>query len=100
MPDPNYPFSHPIPFLRAVYPGAFPEVPLSSETREEKVPGALLTTEEAAAYLAISPETLRRLCRAKAITFIQATPSERRFAQADLDEYIASRRNKRASGVK
>lgn len=93
-------FSRPIPLLRALYPGSFPEIPLRPEARQERVPGALLTTEEAAEYLAIAPETLRRLCRQKAITFIQVTPSEYRFTVSDLEEYIASRRNKRASGVR
>jgi excisionase family DNA binding protein len=81
-------------------PGASREIPLRPEARQERVPGALLTTEEAAEYLAIAPETLRRLCRQKAITFIQVTPSEYRFTLSDLEEYIGSRRNKRASGVR
>ena len=93
-------FSRPIPLLRVLYPGSFPEIPLRAEARQERVPGALLTTEAAAEYLAIAPETLRRLCRQKAITFIQVTPSEYRFTLSDLEEYIASRRNKRASGVR
>jgi excisionase family DNA binding protein len=93
-------FAHPIPLLRALYPGSFPEKPLRPETRPERLPGALLTTEEAADYLAVAPETLRRLCRAKAVTFIQPTASEYRFALADLEEYVNSRRNKRASGLR
>ena len=93
-------FSRPIPLLRALYPGSFPEIPLRPGARQERVPGALLTTEAAAEYLAIAPETLRRLCRQKAITFIQVTPSEYRFPLSDLEECIASRRNKRASGVR
>jgi hypothetical protein len=36
----------------------------------EKPPGSLLSTEEAAAFLAISAETLRRLCRRRAITLL------------------------------
>ena len=93
-------FSRPLPILRALFPGSFPEIPLQPETRRERIPGSLLTTEEAANYLAIAPETLRRLCRAKAITFIQPTPSEYRFAFAGLEEYVNSRRNKRVSGVR
>ena len=93
-------FAHPIPLLRALYPGSFSEKPLRPETRPERLPGALLTTEEAADYLAVAPETLRRLCRAKAVTFIQPTASEYRFALADLEEYVNSRRNKRASGLR
>ena len=46
------------------------------------------------------PEALRRLCRGKAIAFIKVTSSEYRFALTDLEEYVASRRNKRASGVR
>jgi excisionase family DNA binding protein len=76
------------------------EIPFRHETHPYRLPGALLTTGEAADYLAIAPETLRRLCRQKAITFIQPTPSEYRFALADLEEYVSSRRNKRASGVR
>jgi hypothetical protein len=34
-----------------------------------KPPGSLLSTGEAAVFLRISPESLRRLCRRKAITF-------------------------------
>jgi excisionase family DNA binding protein len=93
-------FSHPIPILRALYPGSFPEIPYRPKTHQDRLPGALLTTEEAADYLAIAPETLRRLCRQKAITFIQPTPSEYRFALADLEEYVCSRRNKRTSRVR
>jgi excisionase family DNA binding protein len=92
---PNDIFTHPVPLLRALYPGSFPEIPLRPETRPERLPGALLTTDEAADYLAIAPETLRRLCRAKAITFVQPTPSEYRFAMSDIKEYISSRRTKR-----
>jgi excisionase family DNA binding protein len=72
--------------------------PLSFPLREtkEKPSGVLLTTEEASEYLAISPESLRRMCRRKAITFI-AVGSEYRFTQDDLKEYVASRRNRRKS---
>jgi excisionase family DNA binding protein len=60
---------------------------------------ALLNTDEAAEYLSISAETLRRLCRRKAITFIQITPSEYRFSRKDLNEYVSSRRNRRKSAL-
>jgi excisionase family DNA binding protein len=62
----------------------------------EKPFGSLLSTQEAAAFLAISAETLRRLCRRKAITFIQVS-SEYRFTKSDLNEFISSRRNRRKS---
>ena len=88
--------SHPVPLLRALFPGAFPDTLPAKETQREKPAGALLSTEQASDYLAISAETLRRLCRRKAISFIQVTPSEYRFQLVDLDEYIASRRNRRS----
>ena len=86
--------------LQALYPVVFPEIPPTFKTRPERPPGALRSTVEAADYLCISPVTLRRLCQRKAITFVTATPSEYRFLLRDLDEYIASRRNVRKSGVK
>lgn len=70
---------------------ALPPIPKASR---------LLSTDEAAQYLAISSETLRRMCRRKAITFIAVTPHEYRFAPVDLDEYVASRRNLRKSAVR
>jgi excisionase family DNA binding protein len=64
---------------------------------EPKPPGSLLSTEEAAAYLGLSPESVRRLCRRRAVTFIQAMPSEYRFHLDDLVEYVNSRRHRRKS---
>ena len=93
-------FAHPLSFLQTVYPGSFPLTPPEPESQPERLPGALLSTEESAAFLSISPETLRRLCRRKAITFIQVTPSEYRFAIPDLEEYVASRRFRRKSAVR
>jgi excisionase family DNA binding protein len=63
-------------------------------------PEALLNTEQAAAYLNIAPESLRRLVRRKAISFVQVLPSEYRFRQKDLEEYVLSRWNRRQSGVR
>jgi excisionase family DNA binding protein len=73
--------------------------PITAPASSEKPPGALLTTEEAAANLAISPETLRRLCRRKAITFVQIVHSEFRFDRKDLDEFIRSRKNRRKTSL-
>jgi excisionase family DNA binding protein len=56
-----------------------------------------LTTEEASEYLGISAESLRRLVRRKAISFVQVLPSEYRFRKEDLDEYTMSRWNRRKS---
>jgi excisionase family DNA binding protein len=85
----------PLPFQVVVQPTLTLFKPVAATT-PEKPPGSLLSTEEAAAFLAISAETLRRLCRRKAITFIQVA-SEYRFTIADLNEYVSSRRNRRKS---
>ena len=71
---------------------ALPPIPKSFDD-------SLLSTYDAAERLAISPETLRRMCRRKAITFIQVG-SEYRFSQWDIEEYVASRRNRRKSSVR
>ena len=71
---------------------ALPPIPKSFDD-------SLLSTYYAAERLAISPETLRRMCRRKAITFIQVG-SEYRFSQGDIEEYVASRRNRRKSSVR
>jgi excisionase family DNA binding protein len=63
-------------------------------------PEALLNTEQAAAYLNIAPESLRRLVRRKAISSVQVLPSEYRFRIEDLREYVRSRWNRRRSGVR
>lgn len=96
--------------LSAFYPGSFPDplrlsfgdepvktAPGPAPAAEPKPPGTLLSTEEAAAFLNISPESLRRLCRRKAVTFIQVMPREYRFHPDDLVEYVNSRRNRRKS---
>jgi excisionase family DNA binding protein len=91
------PFNHPVTLLQALFPGALPDPLADQETPKAKPAGALLSTEEAADCLAISAETLRRLCRRKAITFIAVTPHEYRFDRSDLEEYVNSRRNRRKS---
>jgi excisionase family DNA binding protein len=59
----------------------------------------LLNTEQAAAYLNIA-KSLRRLVRRKVISFVQVLPSEYRFREKDLQEYVMSRWNLRRSGVR
>jgi excisionase family DNA binding protein len=48
-----------------------------------------MTTVEAASNLNISVESLRRLVRRKAISYVAVLPSEYRFKRDDLDDYIA-----------
>ena len=84
--------------LNLWFPGEFRrEDRFRIEETPTKPNGTVLNTDEAAEYLSISAETLRRLCRRKAITFIQITPSEYRFSREDLNEYVSSRRNRRKS---
>ncbi|HEX3443867.1 MAG TPA: helix-turn-helix domain-containing protein [Chthoniobacterales bacterium] len=47
-------------------------------------PGGALTVEEAARYLGVTPETIRRLCRQRRISFAKIG-SDYRFRQVDLD---------------
>jgi excisionase family DNA binding protein len=91
-----------MPILKAIYRQTAPREPekTANTTEQEKPLGSLLSTERAAQYLDISPETLRRLCKRQVITFIRVTPHEYRFDLADLDEYKNSRRNHRKSAVK
>jgi excisionase family DNA binding protein len=63
----------------------------------EKPPGSLLTTEEAAEILSVVPETVRRLCQKRAITYTTVTATDYRFAREDLEEYLRSRTVKRKS---
>ena len=91
-----------MPILKAIYRQTAPREPekIAIATEKERPVGSLLSTERAAQYLDISPETLRRLCKRQVITFIRVTPHEYRFDLADLDEYKNSRRNRRKSAVK
>jgi excisionase family DNA binding protein len=91
-----------MPILKAIYRQTAPREPekTAKPTEQERPFGSLLSTERAAQYLDISPETLRRLCKRQVITFIRVTPHEYRFDLADLDEYKNSRRNHRKSAVK
>jgi excisionase family DNA binding protein len=60
--------------------------------REIKATGSdLLNCEEAAQVLSVSIETVRRLCRKKALTFTKVTGTDYRFRRSDLGEYLASR---------
>jgi excisionase family DNA binding protein len=56
-----------------------------------------LTAEQAAAHVGVSTETVRRLCRKRAITYTAVTATDYRFTRADLDEYLQSRTVKRKS---
>jgi excisionase family DNA binding protein len=60
----------------------------------------LLNTEQAAKFLHVSVESLRRLVRRKAISSVSVLPSEHRFRKKDLEEYVMSRWNRRKSGVR
>jgi excisionase family DNA binding protein len=91
-----------MPILKAIHRQTAPREPakIENSTEQERPVGSLLSTERAAQYLGVSPETLRRLCKRQVITFIRVTPHEYRFDLADLDEYKNSRRNRRKSAVK
>jgi excisionase family DNA binding protein len=48
----------------------------------------LLNTEQAAKFLHVSVERLRRLVRRKAISSVSVLPLEHRFRKKDLEEYL------------
>jgi excisionase family DNA binding protein len=56
----------------------------------------LLNTEQAAKFLHVSVESLRRLVRRKAISSVSVLQSEHRFRKKDLEEYVMSRWNRRS----
>ena len=51
----------------------------------------LWTAEEAAAYLRVDPETLRRWSRTGQITAYKLGAKAWRYRQADLDAFVKSR---------
>jgi excisionase family DNA binding protein len=59
-----------------------------------------MTTDEAASLLHIAPETLRKWCRSKKISYVRLSKVDIRFRQQDLDEFIHSRLQKRRSPFK
>ena len=84
--------------LQSIFPGAFPDPLPERETRQEKPAGALLTTDEAAGFLALSPETLRRLCRRKGISFVKVG-GDYRFQPEDLETWIQANREEWTPGL-
>jgi excisionase family DNA binding protein len=92
------PFNHPVTLLQTLFPGAFPDTLPLQETRQKKPAGALLSTEEAAGYLALSPETLRRLCRRKGISFVKVG-GDYRFQPEDLETWIQANREEWTPGL-
>ena len=51
----------------------------------------LLSVEDIAERLGITPRTVHRLCRERKLAFVQVTARERRFTEAHLQAFIASR---------
>jgi excisionase family DNA binding protein len=89
--------------LRTCYPGSFPLAPeppgATAGSGKRAIPG-LLTTEEAADYLNIAPETVRTLVRRKTIDVVKVTPRDYRFRLGDLESFVASRLHRRDSAVR
>ena len=52
----------------------------------------LLTSAQAAAYLSVAPETVRKLCRSGKLTYAKIG-SEYRFRRSDLDELFVQSQN-------
>lgn len=90
-------FATPLAFLQTFYPGSFPLTLPEPDRPPQRLPGALLSTEEAADYLRISGETLRRMVRRKAIDVVRVTPHDYRFRPGDLESFVGSRLLRRRS---
>jgi excisionase family DNA binding protein len=96
-------WNSPIDLLREFYPGSFPllapEPPPAPATGKREIFG-LLTTEEAADYLGVKPETVRVLVRRKTIDVVRITPRDYRFRQGDLESFVTSRLCRRDSALR
>ena len=66
-----------------------PKPPLPSPAKRREIPGALLTTKEAADYLSVSVETVRRMARRRALAFVKVTRKDFRYRLSDLENYVA-----------
>ena len=68
-----------------------PTITLTFVREIKPIGNDILNCEEAAKHLSVSTETVRRLCRKRALTFTKVTGTDYRFRRSDLEEYLASR---------
>jgi|DewCreStandDraft_2_1066082.scaffolds.fasta_scaffold02071_12 excisionase family DNA binding protein len=65
-----------------------------------KLERAMLTLAEAAAFLGVSPNTLRRMEARGVLIPYRTAGGHRRYSLAMLESYLESRRGRQASNVK
>jgi excisionase family DNA binding protein len=68
--------------------------------RPEKSPNDLLSVPEVAAQIGVTEDTIRKWARSGKITSVRLSKVDLRFRQADINEFIFSRLNKRKSAYK
>jgi excisionase family DNA binding protein len=86
-------FSRPLPLLQALYPGSFTLTPAKPERQPQSPGEGLLTMEEAAAYIGVHVETLRKWVRLGKFPRIPLPGKGKdfRFSKAMIDEWARKR---------
>ena len=86
-------FSRPLPLLQALYPGSFTLSPAKPERQLQSPEEGLLTMEEAAAYVGVHVETLRKWVRLGKFPRIPLPGKGKdfRFSKAMIDEWARKR---------
>ena len=86
---PTRPFNHPVTLRQSLFPGALPD-PLPEK---ETIPEGLWTAEQAAAYVGVHVDTLRKWVRLGKFPRIPLPGSGRdfRFSRELIDEWVKRR---------
>jgi excisionase family DNA binding protein len=86
-------FSHPLPILQALYPGSFKLAPPEPESQPQGPREGLLSMEEAAAYVVVHVDTLRKWVRLGKFPRIPLPGKGKdfRFSKAMIDEWARKR---------
>ena len=86
-------FSRPLPLLQALYPGSFTLTPAKPKRQPQRPGEGLLTMEEAAAYVGVHVEMLRKWVRLGKFPRIPLPGKGKdvRFSKAMIDEWARKR---------
>jgi excisionase family DNA binding protein len=79
---------------------SLPSITDAPEPEPAKPVGALLSVSETALILGVTEDTIRKWARAGKITSVRLSKVDVRFRQADIDEFIGSRLNRRKSAFR
>jgi excisionase family DNA binding protein len=99
------PLQNPRALLKLFFPSSFPDplhLPIEPEETAlvSKPAGSLLSVSEVAIILGVTEDTIRKWARAGKITSVRLSKVDVRFRQADIDEFIESRLNRRRSAFR